>query len=201
MSGERSEGKPRLTVEAFESLLAWLDPDRARAGEAYVRQRERVVRYLEWRGCEMSDALADEVFDRVARRLAEGVEVKAEQPGPYIYGVARLVCLEALKLQQKRRAARDAEPPAGLTSDAADAELRDRRLARCLAALDTDQRTFILRYYEHDGQDRIRARQRLAVEMGLPLNALRIRAHRLRERLAECLSRATDATDRRKHLD
>lgn len=177
-----------LSAASFDGLLRWLDPDHTLAAQAYESLRERLIRYFEWRGCEMADALADEVFDRIARRLAEGVEVRRPDPRQYVYGVARLVCLEALKRQRRQRAALDAGPPLAASSQP-DAEVLDRLLARCLEELSGDQRVLIMRYYDGEGPERIRSRQRLADELGLPLNALRIRAHRIRERLAACVSR------------
>lgn len=174
---------------AFEALLAWLDADREQAGRAYERFRERLTRYFEWRGCDTSDALADDVLDRVGRRLVEGEVVRTQDHGQYVYGVARLVCLEALKRQKRRRAALEAQPLSVSGSTWPEVEELDHRLMTCLEELSREQRQFILRYYEHDGQARISARQRLAAEMGAPLNALRIRAHRLRDRLAACLGR------------
>lgn len=195
VAAQRRTLSSRVTREsAFDALLHWLDADRNRAGLAYEQLRERLVRYFEWRGCEASDVLADEVLDRVARRLAEGIDVRAEDPRQYVYGVARLVRLEAQKRQGKQRAALNALPKAGWRAGDRDAEELDLRLQRCLDQLDPEQRAFILRYYDSEGQDRIKSRRHMADEMGLALNALRIRAHRLRERLAACL-RATVGTD------
>jgi DNA-directed RNA polymerase specialized sigma24 family protein len=180
-----------VTGESLDALLRCLDPDRARAGAAYGSLRERLARYFEWRGCELADVLADEVLDRVGRRLAAGIDLQADDPRQYIYGVARLVMLEALKAQRKRRAA--LEDLRHITAEAADgprdAEEQDRRLLRCLNALDDGQRSLVLRYYACDGRTLIRAREQLAADLGMPLNALRIRVFRLRERLAECLAR------------
>ena len=58
-------------------------------------------------------------------------------------------------------------------------------LRRCLARLPEDQRRLILRYHGED--DRIRSRQELAEELGIALNALRIRAHRVRRDLEQCV--------------
>ncbi|MBL8114745.1 MAG: hypothetical protein JNK60_17825, partial [Acidobacteria bacterium] len=46
----------------------------------------------------------------------------------------------------------------------------------------------LLRYYQGDGASRIENRKALADELHVPMNALRIRVHRLRERLERCVT-------------
>ena len=84
-----------LTDSAFGRLLDHLDRDRARAADRYEELRRILVRFFEWRSAPFPEELADATFDRVARKLAEGVMI--ENIGAYSYGVARLVALEALK--------------------------------------------------------------------------------------------------------
>ena len=62
-----------LNAPAFQRLLARLDADPARAGERYEDLRRTLVRFFEWRGAPFPDDHADETFDRVARRLDEGI--------------------------------------------------------------------------------------------------------------------------------
>src|SRR5437016_1109609 len=90
-----------LTGEAFSKLLARLDPDRERAGEKYEDLRRTLIRYFEWRGAPFPEEHTDETFNRVARKLSEGIEIK--NVGGYCYEVARLVCLEAWKGDDSRR--------------------------------------------------------------------------------------------------
>jgi len=91
-----------LTRESFDILLAQLDPDRERAGERYEAIRRKLVRLFEWRGCAAPEDLADETINRVARRLAEGVELRSADPYGYFCGVAHLLYKEVL-----RRASRE----------------------------------------------------------------------------------------------
>lgn len=184
-----------MTPEEFEALLAQLDPDRERAGEIYVTVRRKLVRLFEWRGCAAPEDLADETMNRVARRLAEGIELRSSDPYGYFCGVAHLLYKESL-----RRAAREqrvlAEGGAWATAAFEDDEPTDRRLdclRRCLAQLAPDQRDLVLRYHQGaqganpQGESNIRNRQGLAREVGLPMNALRIRVHRIRRKLESCL--------------
>ena len=90
-----------LTVEAFAKLLKAFDADRQRAGEKYEDLRRILIRFFEWRGAPFPEDHTDETFNRVARKLDEGVDVK--NIGGYCYEVARLVCLEALKGPDTKR--------------------------------------------------------------------------------------------------
>ena len=83
-----------LTREGLEALLAFLDPDRDRAGEKYQQIRQRLVKMFECRGLTPPEEPADETMDRVARRLAEGEHVRAGEPMAYFHGVARNVLRE-----------------------------------------------------------------------------------------------------------
>jgi RNA polymerase sigma factor (sigma-70 family) len=60
-------------------------------------------------------------------------------------------------------------------------------LQKCLTALPPEQRKLITHYYRGDKDTKIKGRRELADELGIPLNALRIRASRLRGKLEVCL--------------
>jgi RNA polymerase sigma factor (sigma-70 family) len=176
-----------LTAEGFDILLSQLDPDRERAGELYETIRRKLVRLFEWRGCVSPEDLADETFNRVARRLSEGVELRSNDPYGYFCGVAHLLYKEVL-----RRAAREHRaiesggwPSPSLTEDDEPSDPRLESLRRCLQRLPPDQRDLVLRYYQ--GEHNIRSRQALASDLGVPMNALRIRVHRARRKLESCV--------------
>src|SRR5258707_3559667 len=98
--------EPALTANAFAKLLNRLDADRERAGEKYEDLRRTLNRFFEWRGAPFPEEHADETFNRVARKLDEGVEIK--NFGGYCYEVARLVCLESTKGHDSKRASLEA---------------------------------------------------------------------------------------------
>ena len=186
-------GTDGLTPENLEALLAFLDPDRERAGELYETIRRRLVRLFEWRGLSFAEELTDETFNRVARRIAGGVEVRSENPYGYFYGVANLVAME-----ERRRAARErtvqeqGDWPAPAPEEEDDPDVRLECLRRCLGKLPEDQRRLVLRY--HQEQDHIRSRQSLSQELGIPMNALRIRVHRIRRKLEDCVQEVLRAS-------
>ena len=184
-----------LTAEGFDTLLSVLAGDREAAGEKYELIRLKLLKYFEWRDCATPEELADETLDRVARRLATGEQIRAAEIMVYVYGVARNVLFEYRKAEQRDRAAAAAQVP--LRDEAADdedqrrAERRSECLARCLEKLPADARQILLRYHQA-GHGKIADRQQLARELGIPINALRIRVHRLRNELHRCILRCLD---------
>lgn len=180
-----------MTAEEFASLLSLLDPDRERAAELYEETRRKLIRLFEWRACEFPEELADETLDRVAKRLAGGLQIEAKDPYSFFCGVAYRLYQEVLRANAKKRQALssgDWPPP-----DAPEEESEDRRLTcirTCLDRLPAEQRQLILDY--HAGDDRIRSRQQLSERLGIPTNALRIRVHRVRRLLGECLDQCLE---------
>lgn len=192
----RAEG---LTSESLEALLGFLHGDRQQAGLQYETIRRRLVRLFEWRGFGNAEDLADETFNRVARRIQEGTEVRSADPYGYFCGVAHLLSKEVARRAARERAALEREEwqPVAVAEEPDD----DDRLAclrRCLQRLPDDQRHLVLRY--HQENDHIRSRQMLSQELGIPMNALRIRVHRVRRKLEDCVGeclRARSIRDRR----
>ena len=174
-----------LTPEEFEALLAMLDPDREAAGQIYESIRARLIRMFEWRGCAHPDDLADETFNRVARKSAEGLALQRSDPYPYFCGVAHHVFQEVARREQRRKTVLESGdwPPSAPPEDEPDFRLEHLRL--CLDTLGADQKRLLLRY--HQAEQRIRGRKVLCDELGIPMNALRIRVHRLRKKVEVCI--------------
>jgi DNA-directed RNA polymerase specialized sigma24 family protein len=194
VTDERDDGgsrprKPKgLTREEFEALLAKLHPDRERAGELYENIRCRLIRLFEWRGCAEPEALADVAIDRVARRFLEGIDLESRDPYGYFCGVANLVFKEdrrSYAKEQQMRKSGELPLPIAFPDEEEPEDCRLECLRRCLDLLPADQRVLVLRY--HQGGDNIRNRKMLSDELGLPLNALRIRVHRVRRKLEACV--------------
>ena len=180
-----------LTQTSLERLLASLDPDREAAGQKYETLRKGVVRFFEWRGCRLAEEYADEAIDRTARKLEAGEEIRDVYP--YVIGVARYVLKEAHRDQEKKRLA-FRELRQVPTPSRPDADPRLACLETCLEALSAENRDLLVTYYRDEKRAKIDNRKDLAERLGIPLATLRMRAHRLREKLEIC---AHDCTKRK----
>lgn len=176
-----------LTQEAFDKLLAALGPERERAARTYLEIRERLVRFFEWRGAPLPEEHADETFNRLAKRLASGEEIL--NPMSYCLGVARMLLLEINKERMKEQQALSEMATSQALHEAVDdrAEARIECLKRCLETLSPDNRELIIQYYQGEKGGKIENRKRLVERLGIPVNTLRMRALRLRERLQTCV--------------
>ena len=62
----------------------------------------------------------------------------------------------------------------------------------CMQKLPEENRQLVLRYYQDEKKVKIDNRQILAEELGIAINALRIRAHRIRLLLRKCVQECTE---------
>ncbi len=194
-----------LDPQVFAALLHWLDPDREVAARSYEGLRTRLIRLFAWRGADAPEELADLTLDRVALKVSAGLELAVGDPVRYVCGVAFLVFKEVLRKSERQREKQQQYAFERNRLAPADETASDDRpllcLNHCLATLTPQDKALILRYHEGSDGRRIPRRKALAEELGLPLNALRIRAHRLRQRLEQCtrqcLARNLDGGPRR----
>jgi DNA-directed RNA polymerase specialized sigma24 family protein len=175
-----------LTREAFDKLLVAFDVDREQAGQKYLQIRNNLTRFFEWRGCSFPEDHADETINRMAKRVAEG-EAILNHSG-YAMGVARLLLLEINKGRQREQSALaeiGSAPDVYVPADDRDSRLTC--LRSCLQTLSLDNRELIIQYYQGDKGEKIENRKKLLARLGVPVNTLRMRALRLRERLQMCV--------------
>jgi RNA polymerase sigma factor (sigma-70 family) len=174
-----------LTRESFDKLLTYLDPDREQAGEKYLVIHRKLVKFFEWRGADSPDELADETLNRVARKISQGEAI--QDVGSYCGGIARLLFLEHLKERERESTAIEQLPPPVQELESDDEEIQMKCFESCMASLPPDNRELIIEYYQDERSAKIERRRRLAERLGMPLNALRIRAHRIRAKLEDCV--------------
>ena len=171
--------KPTLTPDTFEKLLRWLDPDRDKAGLRYEKTRLGLIRFFSCRGCSEAEDLADKTFNVVVTKIDWLLENYVGEPTPYFYGVAKKLALEP-----KPKAPPDPPP----LPDKSDIEERSSCLDQCLEQeLSTSERKLLLRYHEKEKGEKIRIRKQIAEELGISINALRIRVYWLHSRLRPCI--------------
>ena len=176
-----------LTQESFDALLAWLDPNREQAARKYEDIRVRLIKIFTCRGCSEPEDLTDETINRVAKRLKD---IEAEFEGErtkYFCGVANKVHLEYLR---RKRIPAPPNPP----RDSAETERLYSCLEKCIDSLVPQSRLIVVQYYQEEKQAKIDHRKHLAEQLGIALNALRIRAYRIRVSLQECVQNCLEQT-------
>ena len=175
-----------LTQEAFDKLLIALGDNHDRGGEKYLEIRGNLTRFFEWRGCPFPEDHADETFNRMAKKVAEGEEI--QNPSGYAMGIARLLLLEIVKGRQTEQTALSEIGHASeIYEEEDDGETRLPCLRSCLEGLSSDNRDLILQYYQGEKGEKIQNRKKLLERLGISVNTLRMRALRLRERLQGCM--------------
>jgi len=172
-----------LTQAAFDLFLARLDFDRQQAGVKYELLRRKLVKFFEWRGRTLPEDLADETINRVARNLEAGEEIR--NLAAYCVGTARHVFLESLRSRREEALVREITQSSVIGAE--ESERRMECLERCLQRLSPQDAELIMQYYQNDKANRIASRKDISARLGIPLNALRIRAHRIRARLESCV--------------
>jgi len=188
-----------LNAGAFRRFLDWLDEGVDSGGERYLEMRRRLVRYFDRRNCSLPDDLADETLNRVARKLEEKGEIVGASPAHYCYIVAKFVFLEFGRRAEHNQTSLDDNPgasrmmvglavPSRPDRDALAKEILFDCLDRCLGKLQPEDRELILDYYRGERRAKIERRSKLAGRFGLTMNALSIRACRLRSKLEICVS-------------
>ena len=197
-----------LTTASFDSLLAFLGPDRESSARAYLDLRRALFTFFVMRGAASPDEMADETIYRVAKCLSEGAQITAENPSSYFYDVARDVWRESLARQNLlislsddglATGARGATPDPMISArERIESEARYECLEECLNQLNSEEREWIVSYYRFSGGQKIENRKRLAARLGLSDDALRQKVAQLRGRLAECIN---DCQRSRSHPD
>jgi DNA-directed RNA polymerase specialized sigma24 family protein len=201
---EERKGFRELTPEAFHCLLNWLDEDASSDGQKYLEMRRRLVAYFDRKNCVRPDELADETLNRVARRLEEEAgAIEGDAPARYCYIVARFVFMEhlretrkddALATELRRQSRTDNAPATSATDD--ERKIKEQRLnclEQCLSKLESAGREIIARYYVGKARVKIEHRRALAEDLGITMNALSIRACRIRDKLETCVRECAGA--------
>jgi DNA-directed RNA polymerase specialized sigma24 family protein len=170
-----------LSQEDFDALLDWLDSDREQAGIKYEQIRSSLIRIFTGRGCLDAEELADETINRVTRKIKHIKNEFRGDPALYFFGVAKMLLLEYMR----RKPPQNPPPP----PDSGRAELEYRCLERCIERLSEEDRSLLLREYGAKGRTQAERRKALADELGISLNALRIRVYRIRVALKECIEK------------
>ena len=184
-----------ITQDQFDKTLAWLDRDRETAAEKYETIRKSLIRILAWRGCRDAEELADEAVNLVILKIDELTTSYEGDPALYFYGVARRLFAE-YKRRQKLRAPL---PEIAIDERELKAQLERRELifeclSTCLRKLAPNDGELIIEYYSGEKHIKIDNRRGLAGRVGISTNTLRVKVHRIRAKLEECIRHCIEAT-------
>ena len=175
-----------LTKSALDKLLGSLSDKPELAAERYEDLRRLLCKFFEWRGASFPEECTDETLNRVARKLEQGLII--QNISSYSYGIARLVFLEWSKGPDRKQVSLDeltAAPAA--PEEIAEESLELECFDECLKDLSAESREIIIQYYSEEKRAKIDNRTRLAAHLGIPINALRSRAQRTRQKLEQCI--------------
>ncbi len=184
-----------MTSSAFQGVLKWLDEGADSGGEKYLEMRRRLVAFFDRKNCLNADELADETLNRVARRLEEEGKIESETPAKYCYITARFVFMESLRGADKSEVALDEVLYNQPDKSLAEKESSDEKekmlqcLEECTNNLDEVNRDLIFRYYYGKEREKIESRRTLAQDLRITINALSIRACRIRDKLEDCVKK------------
>lgn len=177
------------TPDEYRKLLLWIHKDCNEAAQKLLLIQSRVTKIFISRGCVHAEELTDEVRNRIAVRI-DKVSVDFPEPLRCFIGFLDNVYREYIRDEINQNNAIPPQPP----RNADVLEREDHCLTRCLASLSDQERNIVVRYFGGDGAERRAERKKLAIELNLTANALRIQAHRLRKKTLHCLRRCLDET-------
>jgi DNA-directed RNA polymerase specialized sigma24 family protein len=154
--------------------------------EVLLEVRPRLLRFFSSHGrAWAADELADDVILRVLTKRRQGEVI--ENVTAYSLGIARFVLLEHLRSPASRQEPLDVDVAADdFVAEDGPAETC---LDGCLGQLPPGARALILRFYGEGeyGAKNKDVRKHLAVELGISMDALFLRASKLRRRLRQCM--------------
>jgi DNA-directed RNA polymerase specialized sigma24 family protein len=198
---QKAESKKNWAMSsgAFHRLLEWLDEGADSEGRNFLEMRRRLVAFFDRKNCLNADELADETLNRVARRLEEEGKIESETPAKYCYITARFVFMESLREKEKAGVPlNDVLQREGRRLAAEDTEEKQRRekmldcLEHCTEKLEPASREVIIRYYFGEERVKIENRRALAASLNISVNALSIRACRIRDKLENCVGKCAE---------
>ena len=181
-----------LNQEEFDGLLALFSEDREEAGVIYEELRNSLVRYFDTRDCRDADMLADETLSRVALKAHTFDPSRHTRPSSFVFGFASKILLEYSRDPQKMRITYDRWVQSTLSApvESDDSESDAENIAclqKCLGEMSAEDRELIVSYYSKEKQEKIASRKLMAEELGIKMETLHMRVHRLRGALKKCM--------------
>jgi RNA polymerase sigma factor (sigma-70 family) len=182
-----------ISSEEFEETLAWLDSDREMAAVAYIELRRDLEKLFHWRQCSDWEELADEVFDRVAKKVHKLQGSYEGNPRFYFYAVANNLLKEHFKSLKSHVSIAGLDLWEEDTIVDESKEKLHRILEECVQELSPRDRRMILEYYQASPAKK-RDGEKLAARFGISYGALRVKIYRIREKLRRNILRKMKMT-------
>ncbi|MEO5859711.1 MAG: sigma-70 family RNA polymerase sigma factor [Pyrinomonadaceae bacterium] len=181
-----------LKQEEFDGLLALFSENRDEAGAIYEDLRRSLVRFFEMRDCRDADMLADETLFRVATKAHSFDPLRHTRPSSFVFGFASKILLEYSRDPQKLRITYDRWVESALALPAEEPDSEDEAagmecLRKCLGEMSAEDREMMIAYYGKEKQEKIASRKLMAERMGIKMETLHMRVHRLRGSLKKCM--------------
>jgi DNA-directed RNA polymerase specialized sigma24 family protein len=160
--------------------------DQLLSSPRYEELRSRLIRIFARRGCSIPEDLADETVSRVLAKLREIAPTYEGDPVRFFHAVARNVYLEYMRRPRTVPIEEDLDWTNTGGDEASSSEVKYECLEACIGTLGRDDRWIIGEYYLHRKSAKIDHRKEIAAHLGIGMNALRIKACRIRRRLQGC---------------
>jgi len=183
-----------IPPDSFNELLAWLNPDRDLAAKMYEEIRRDLIKVFGWNKCIDPEGMADETFDRAARKAHQLKDSFEGNRKLFFYGVANNLIKEYRKTVRSYVSLDEveiAENPA-MEFEAETTELREECLRTCLLELTVEKRDLLIGYYAKEKRAKIEQRAEMAHRLGVSKETLRVRMCRIRSELGECIEHCLD---------
>jgi RNA polymerase sigma factor (sigma-70 family) len=183
--------KSDIPSDSFNELLAWLNSDRDLAAKMYEEIRRDLIKIFGWNRCADPEGMADETFDRAAKKANQLKDSFEGNRKLFFYGVAKNLIKEYRKTVKSYVSLNqvgmvESPPP---ESEEETAELREECLRTCLLELDSEKRDLLIAYYGKEKRAKIDQRAEMARQLGVSIETLRVRMCRIRSALEECIER------------
>ena len=161
--------------------------DQLLSSPRFEELRSRLIRIFARRGCSIPEDLADETVSRVLAKLPEIAPTYEGDPVRFFHAVARNVYLEYTRRPRTVPIEENLDWRDVRGDEAAPSDVKYECLEACMGTLGRDDRWIIGEYYRHRKGAKIDHRMELAVQLGISINAFRIKAYRIRRRLQDCV--------------
>ena len=166
----------------------------------YIQLRHDLEKIFMWRQCSDPEGLTDEVFDRVSKKVHDVRTTYIGDPRLYFRAVAHNLIKEDLKRIKTYVSLEDIDllPHHEKTENEDETLQIEECLQSCLQKLSIEKRDMIIGYYAKEKQAKIDYRSELAHRFGISVETLRVRVHRIRISLEECIDGCLKAVGQHK---